>query len=73
MKRSTEDFLVEIGTEELPPRALGELSAAFADGIVKGFASARLDMELKDRFGSQVEPREWFLLPLNAVSERGIP
>lgn len=31
------------------------------------FASARLDLELKDRFGSQVEPREWFLVPLNAI------
>jgi hypothetical protein len=35
----------------------------------KFFASARLDMELKDRFGSQVEPREWFLLPLPAIDE----
>ena len=35
----------------------------------KFFASARLDMELKDRFGAQVEPREWFLVPLQAVEE----
>lgn len=35
----------------------------------KVFASARLDMELKDRFGSQVEPREWFLVPLAAIGE----
>ena len=35
----------------------------------KVFASARLDMELKDRFGSQVEPREWFLVPLPAIDE----
>lgn len=35
----------------------------------KFFASARLDMELKDRFGSQVEPREWFLVPLPAIEE----
>jgi hypothetical protein len=33
------------------------------------FSSARLDMELKDRFGSQVEPREWFLAPLAAIDE----
>jgi|SRR5579884_312230 len=33
------------------------------------FANARLDMELKDRFGSQVEPREWFLVPLPAIEE----
>ena len=30
------DFLVEIGTEELPPRSLGELSRAFAEGIASG-------------------------------------
>ena len=35
----------------------------------KFFAPARLDMELKDRFGSQVEPREWFLVPLPAIEE----
>jgi hypothetical protein len=35
----------------------------------KFFASARLDMELKDRFGSQVEPKEWFLVPLPAIED----
>jgi len=33
------------------------------------FSPARLDMELKDRFGSQVEPREWFFVPLSAIDE----
>ncbi len=35
----------------------------------KFFGSARLDMELKDRFGGQVEPREWFLVPLPVIEE----
>lgn len=35
----------------------------------KIFAEARLDVELKDRFGSQVEPKEWFLVPLPAIEE----
>jgi hypothetical protein len=35
----------------------------------KFFCSARLDLELKDRFGFQVEPREWFLLPFAAIEE----
>jgi hypothetical protein len=35
----------------------------------KFFAGARLDLELKDRFGSQVEPREWFLVPLTIIEE----
>ncbi len=37
------DFLVEIGTEELPPKALGRLASAFADGICEGLNSAELN------------------------------
>ena len=37
--------------------------------IHKFFGSARLDLELKDRFGSQVEPQEWFLIPLPVIDE----
>jgi hypothetical protein len=33
------------------------------------FARARLDLELKDRFGGQVEPQEWFLVPLPVIEE----
>lgn len=33
------------------------------------FAEARLDVDLKDRFGSQVEPREWFFVPWSAIDE----
>ena len=35
----------------------------------KFFASARLDLELPDRFDTPVKPREWFLLPLEAIEE----
>ncbi len=35
----------------------------------KFFSSARLDLELPDRFGSSVKPREWFLVPLEAIEE----
>ena len=38
----TRDFLVEIGTEELPPKSLLALSAAFADGVTKGLDEAGL-------------------------------
>lgn len=38
------DLLIEIGTEELPPKALSQLSKAFTDGIVKGLQEARLNM-----------------------------
>ncbi len=36
------DFLVEIGTEELPPKALRKLSEAFARGLEEAFAEAGL-------------------------------
>lgn len=35
----------------------------------KCFASARLDLELKDRFGGHVAPREWFLVPVAVIDE----
>jgi hypothetical protein len=33
----------------------------------KFFSAARLELEMKDRFGHPVEPREWFLVPLDAI------
>lgn len=45
---ATRDFLVELGTEELPPKALKRLSQAFADGIEQGLAEASLE-------GSKIE------------------
>lgn len=37
-----QDFLVEIGTEELPPKALKRLMIAFGEGIKEGLAKADL-------------------------------
>jgi glycyl-tRNA synthetase beta chain len=36
------DFLVEIGTEELPPKALRDLELAFRDGVVSRIKAANL-------------------------------
>ncbi|EED33277.1 Sea11 [gamma proteobacterium NOR5-3] len=33
------------------------------------FGPARLDIEIKDRFGNPIRPREWFLVPLFAINE----
>lgn len=33
------------------------------------FDAARLDIEITDRFGNPVVPREWFLVPFSAVDE----
>ena len=41
----TRDLLIEIGTEELPPKALRRLSLAFADEMAKGLDSASIEPE----------------------------
>lgn len=33
------------------------------------FQSARMDVQLKDRFGAAVQPREWFLVPLPMIQK----
>ena len=35
-------LLVELGTEELPPKALPELAQAFHEGVLKGLAARRI-------------------------------
>ena len=37
--------------------------------VHKFFEPARLDLEMKDRFGRAIRPREWFLVPLNVIDE----
>jgi len=33
------------------------------------FGSAQIDISIDDRFGNPVKPREWFLVPLQAIDE----
>ena len=56
---STQDFLVELGTEELPPKALKTLSNAFSNGIIEGLKNAQLSF---DSFESFAAPRRLALL-----------
>src|SRR5262245_48137509 len=51
-KVSRRDFLVEIGTEELPPRSLLGLADAFATGIGLGLDEARLARGAVERFAT---------------------
>lgn len=37
--------------------------------IHRVFGPARLDIEIKDRFGNPVVPREWFLVPVFVIDE----
>ena len=46
------DFLVEIGTEELPPKALPALAQAFHDGLAARLAEARLGCGEIESFAS---------------------
>ena len=56
---SKQDFLVELGTEELPPKALKKLSDAFTNGIIDGLKNAQLSFE---GFESFAAPRRLALL-----------
>lgn len=40
---SKQDVLIEIGTEELPPKSLFTLARAFSDGVLKGLESAGVE------------------------------
>lgn len=37
--------------------------------IHRVFGPAQLDLEIPDRFGNVIKPREWFLVPLSAINE----
>jgi len=49
---ATQDFLVELGTEELPPKALKLLSDAFTRGIAKGLEDAGVDFGKVEAFAA---------------------
>lgn len=55
----TRDLLIEIGTEELPPKALTKLSAAFEKGVIDGLQKAELASNSVQAFAS---PRHLALL-----------
>ncbi|MBN8728400.1 MAG: glycine--tRNA ligase subunit beta [Xanthomonadales bacterium] len=46
MSQDTAPLLIELGTEELPPKALDELAAAFAAGVREGLASRGIEADL---------------------------
>ncbi len=59
------DLLIEIGTEELPPKALNTLSTAFLGGVKSGLEKAGLSFSSIDRFAS---PRR-LALRINNLAE----
>jgi len=75
---SAADFLVEIGTEELPPKALRTLMDAFGAGVEAGIDEARLEHGAVEVFAS---PRRLAVLieslaagqPDRTVTQKGPP
>jgi glycyl-tRNA synthetase beta chain len=72
------DFLVELGTEELPPLALPELARAFADGVRAGLTEAGVPFGESKSFAT---PRRLAVLvrdvaalqPAQAIKLKGPP
>jgi glycyl-tRNA synthetase beta chain len=75
---AAKSLLIELGTEELPPKALDELSAAFARGICDGLAKRGIEAAL-DRAKAYCSPRRLAvhisrvspMQPEQAVERRG--
>ena len=63
---SVRDLLVEIGTEELPPKSLLALSQSFADGLTAGLGAAGIRYGQVERFAT---PRRLAVL-VRRVAER---
>ena len=52
MAAETADLLVELGTEEMPPKALRQLRDAFAEGVIAGLESESLQHGTVSAFAS---------------------
>jgi len=66
-RRDAADFLVEIGTEELPPKALKSLMVAFGQNMEEGLARERLPHEGLSTYAS---PRRLAVLARNLASSQ---
>jgi len=78
MSDTSRDFLVELGTEELPPLALPELERAFAAGIRAGLAEAALPHGELRSFATPRRLAVWVrdlvvMQPAQAIKLKGPP
>ena len=49
---------------------LGNINRSKLENLLhRFFGAAQLDLEIADRFGNPVKPREWFLAPLPVIDE----
>ena len=66
-KRTTQNFLVEIGTEELPPKALKTLATSFADNVEAELNQAGLTFDKIEWFAA---PRRLAVKVLNLATQQ---
>lgn len=66
-KMTTQNFLVEIGTEELPPKALKTLATSFADNVEVELNQAGLSFDKIEWFAS---PRRLAVKVLNLATQQ---
>jgi len=66
-KMTTQNFLVEIGTEELPPKALKTLATSFADNVEAELNQAGLTFEKIEWFAA---PRRLAVKVLNLATQQ---
>ena len=64
---TTQNFLVEIGTEELPPKALKTLATAFADNVQAELSQAGLSFDKIEWFAA---PRRLAVKVLNLATQQ---
>jgi glycyl-tRNA synthetase beta chain len=72
MTQSHQPLLIELFTEELPPKALAKLSAAFSEGIAKGLQQAGLifsNNESAPTFTSFATPRRLSVRVQNVLTQ----
>lgn len=58
------------GVEVVASYRVANASAGKLENVLhRFFASARIDVKLRNSIGGPVEPREWFLIPLPVIKE----
>src|SRR5690242_18865873 len=69
MSEKKKSLLIELGTEELPPKALDELAAAFANGIGEGLKKRGIEADLANAT-TYCSPRRLAVLIPNVAAEQ---
>lgn len=67
---SSDPTFLLAGVEIIASYNLSNINRSKLESILhRFFDSARLEIEILDRFGKAVSPREWFMVPLYAIDE----